>query len=170
MFSQSIGAVLLSPNCARLPTAGQAGRRISIIAPRSEHTSGPVRSIALTLFAARWLSGNGGTLPLSLLQSEGGKLCYKSYSLSRLPRFRRRYCFLCGPVHGGIATLPCFTCKGERAIPTEQAEWIRQGEAIRTDRVREHCGGRERARMLGLTPLQLNDVEHGKVDPAAILT
>ena len=46
---------------------------------------------------------------------------------------------------------------------------LRMGEAIRTDRIRENCGGRERARMLGLTPLQLNDVEHGKVDPMEVL-
>ena len=74
-----------------------------------------------------------------------------------------------GEISGGVRTLPCFRCKGERGIPAEWAEWIWQGEAIRTDRIREHCGGRERARMLGLTPLQLNDVEHGKVDPMEVL-
>ena len=78
--------------------------------------------------------------------------------------------FACGPAGGGIRTLPCFTCNGQTTITTEKAEWRRMGEAIRTDRIRENCGGRGRARMLGLTPLQLNDVEHGKVDPAAILT
>ena len=77
--------------------------------------------------------------------------------------------FLCGPAGGGVRTLPCFRCKGERLIPAEWADWIRQGEAIRIDRIREHCGSRERARMLGITPLQLNTVEHGKVDPKTIL-
>ena len=49
------------------------------------------------------------------------------------------------------------------------ALWIRQGEAMRTDRIRENCGAKERAWMLGLTRLQLNDVEHGKVDPMEVL-
>lgn len=77
--------------------------------------------------------------------------------------------FACGPVHGGIAALPCFTCKGQGAIAIQKGEWIRQGEAIRTDRIREHCGAKERAWMLGLTRLQLNAVEHGKVDPMEVL-
>ena len=74
-----------------------------------------------------------------------------------------------GDIDGGVHTMPCFRCKGERGIPAEWEDWIRQGEAIRTDRIRERCSGRERARMLGITPRQLNDVEHGKVDPAAVL-
>ena len=79
--------------------------------------------------------------------------------------------FACSPSRGtgGVRTLPCFTCNGQSTITTEKAEWRRQGEAIRTDRIRENCGGRERARMLGLTPLQLNDLEHGKVDPMEVL-
>ena len=74
-----------------------------------------------------------------------------------------------GDINGGVRTLPCFRCKGERGIPAEWGDWIRQGEAIRTDRIRERCSGRERAKMLGITPRQLNAVEHGKVDPAEVL-
>ena len=75
----------------------------------------------------------------------------------------------CGLNFGGVRTLPCFRCGGERSIPAEQLAWMRQGEAMRLDRIRENCGGRERARMLGITPLALNAVEHGKVDPRVVL-
>ena len=76
---------------------------------------------------------------------------------------------VCGLNFGGVRTLPCFRCRGERSILAEQLEWISMGKAIRTDRIRENCGGRERARMLGITPLALNAVEHGKVDPREVL-
>ena len=75
----------------------------------------------------------------------------------------------CGLNFGGVRTLPCFRCRGERSISAEQLAWMRQGEAMRLDRIRENCGGRERARMLGITPLELNAVEHGKVDPKEVL-
>ena len=42
--------------------------------PRSEHISGLVPRYPLTLFAAGQRTGNGGTLPLSLLQPEGGMM------------------------------------------------------------------------------------------------
>jgi len=78
--------------------------------------------------------------------------------------------FACSMDYGcSVRTIPCFRCKGERMIPSEMAEWIRYGEAIRTDRIREGCGIRERARMLGITPLILSDVEHGKVDLREVL-
>ena len=77
--------------------------------------------------------------------------------------------FVCSPTSGSFRTMPCFRCKGHRRNLGQMALWLRMGEAIRTDRIRENCGGRERARMLGLTPLQLNDVEHGKVDPMEVL-
>ena len=75
----------------------------------------------------------------------------------------------CGPNVSGIRTWPCSRCKGTGVISVQMALWLRMGEALRTDRIRENCGGRERAQMLGLTPLQLNDVEHGKVDPTEVL-
>ena len=75
----------------------------------------------------------------------------------------------CGPSGGSVRTLRCFTCHGDTTITTQKSEWMRQGEAIRTDRIREHCGAKERAWMLGLTRLQLNAVEHGKVDPMEVL-
>ena len=78
--------------------------------------------------------------------------------------------FACSMDSGGsVRTLPCLRCKGESMIPSEMADWMRLGEALRVDRIREDCGGGERARMLGLTRLQLNDVEHGKVDPRSVL-
>ncbi len=76
---------------------------------------------------------------------------------------------VCGPDGGSIRTMPCFRCKGERAIPSEQAEWIRCGELLRRDRIAHNVGGRERAQMLGITPLSLNDIEHGKVNPREVL-
>ena len=75
----------------------------------------------------------------------------------------------CGPGVSRFSTWPCSRCKGAGAISVQMALWLRMGEAIRADRIRENCGGRERARMLGLTPLQLNAVEHGKVDPMEVL-
>ena len=77
--------------------------------------------------------------------------------------------FVCSTTSGSFRTWPCSRCKGAGAISVQMALWLRMGEAIRTDRIRENCGGRERARMLGLTPLRLNDVEHGKVDPMEVL-
>ena len=77
--------------------------------------------------------------------------------------------FVCSRTSGSFRTMPCSRCKGAGTISVQMALWLRMGEAIRTDRIRENCGGRERARMLGLTPLQLNDVEHGKVDPMEVL-
>ena len=77
--------------------------------------------------------------------------------------------FACGEGFGGVRTLPCFRCKGERGIPSEWAEWMRIGEAIRTDRIREGYSGRERAQMLGVGPIAYNAVEHGKVNPRQML-
>ena len=78
--------------------------------------------------------------------------------------------FVCGPTSGGVRTMACLLCKGLGEILAERAEWMRLGELLRTDRIREGYGGRERARMLGLTRLELNDIEHGKVDPRVALT
>ena len=75
----------------------------------------------------------------------------------------------CGPNVSSFRTWRCFRCKGTNVITVQMALWIRQGEAMRTDRIRENCGARERAWMLGLTRRQLNDVEHGKVDPMEVL-
>ena len=88
-----------------------------------------------------------------------------------LPRLRRNVTGLgLRPEHGSsFRTWRCFRCKGTNVITVQMALWIRQGEAMRTDRIRENCGAKERAWMLGLTRLQLNDVEHGKVDPMEVL-
>ena len=79
--------------------------------------------------------------------------------------------FVCSQNQRQLPNLALFPVARERgAIAVQMAlNGFAMGEAIRTDRVREHCGGRERARMLGLTPLQLNAVEHGKVDPMEVL-
>ena len=72
-------------------------------------------------------------------------------------------------LHDPLTLLRCFLCHGKRTITLEHAEWVFQGEQIRKDRVREGCSGRERARMLNITPLTLNQIEHGKIDPKEIL-
>ena len=77
--------------------------------------------------------------------------------------------FVCSTTSGSFRTMPCLRCKGERGIPSEWAEWIRIGEIIRTDRIREGYSGRDRAKMLGVGPLAYNAVEHGKVDPRQML-
>ena len=75
----------------------------------------------------------------------------------------------CGPNGGSFRTMPCFTCHGDTTITTQKAEWMRIGKVLSADRIRENCGAKERAWMLGLTRLQLNAVEHGKVDPMEVL-
>ena len=75
----------------------------------------------------------------------------------------------CGPNVSTWGEWRCSRCKGTGVISVRMALWFRMGKALSADRIREHCGGRERARMLGLTPRQLNAVEHGKVDPTEAL-
>jgi DNA-binding transcriptional regulator YiaG len=60
-------------------------------------------------------------------------------------------------------SIACNFCKGEGQVSSEAAERWRKGRALRDARVKQHISQREEAIRLGITWIQLNDIEHGRL-------
>lgn len=64
-------------------------------------------------------------------------------------------------VIGESGWYPCMTCKGTQEISEEHAARITKGKAMRKDRVARRKSLREEAAALGITVLELSNMERG---------
>jgi hypothetical protein len=77
--------------------------------------------------------------------------------------------FVDGPKVRGIATVNCQRCQGAGEIDHNIEARIKIGGVHRTWRVAKHEGLAACAERLGIDPRDLNDMEHGRKDPAPLL-
>lgn len=68
---------------------------------------------------------------------------------------------VCPP--GRVRTVECPTCRGTGEVEPEQDEWVRVGMLMLQQRVRRQISLEDAARLLGVTPALLGDMEHGRV-------
>jgi hypothetical protein len=61
------------------------------------------------------------------------------------------------------ASWVCDFCKGAGQVSSERAERWRKGRAMRDARVKLGVSQREEANRLGISLIQLNDIEHGRL-------
>ena len=65
----------------------------------------------------------------------------------------------CQPV-----TMICRFCNGTGSVEAAASERWHRGEALRKERVRRGYSQREQASARGISPILLNDIEHGRAD------
>jgi single-strand DNA-binding protein len=56
----------------------------------------------------------------------------------------------------------CEFCKGEGQVSSEAGERWRTGKAMRDERVKQGRTQQQEAEWLGISPMELNDIEHGR--------
>jgi transcriptional regulator with XRE-family HTH domain len=56
----------------------------------------------------------------------------------------------------------CDFCKGEGQVSSEAGERWRAGKAMRDERVKQSRTQQQEAERLGISPMELNDIEHGR--------
>lgn len=78
--------------------------------------------------------------------------------------------FFGGFVAGWEVPLQCGQCQGSGQIPEAQADWFPRGRSHAMERVARDESQMECARRLGVTPREVNDMEHGRTDPARLET
>ena len=61
----------------------------------------------------------------------------------------------------GFETIKCFRCKGVGTVQDEQAIWIIAGKLRRTKRVAEGISLRDEAQRLGVSVVELSEIERG---------
>jgi len=79
---------------------------------------------------------------------------------------------MCGPKHPGgeelgcrMTTLACEFCGGLGIVEVEVANRYRRGEKLGRLRVNKwHLSQRQQAHILGISPMLLNDIEHGRAE------
>lgn len=73
------------------------------------------------------------------------------------------YSIACGSSGGIVKSIEtCRTCGGGGYISLERANWIKDGEARRLDRIARGLSTREEAARLRIKPQHLNEIENGK--------
>ena len=72
----------------------------------------------------------------------------------------------CGPSGCKVMSIPCSDCKGVGEMAAADAEALlagrERGRMLREDRIRRGLSLREESRRLGISPVQLSDMERGK--------
>jgi hypothetical protein len=80
---------------------------------------------------------------------------------------------MCGPANGAtddqmkcrMAMQACEFCGGLGIVEAQLAERYRRGDAIRRLRVKKwHLTQGQQAHILGINPMLLNDIEHGRAE------
>ena len=61
--------------------------------------------------------------------------------------------------------IPCELCRMSGELSPEQAQWVKEGEAMRKDRVGRGLTLRAEAQRRGMDPLRLSHMERGIVKP-----
>lgn len=78
--------------------------------------------------------------------------------------------FVCGGVSAaGVFDIRCPECRGTGELPDLTPRWRELGREIFEIRNGHDESGRDFARHLGVTPGQLNQAEHGRIDPTDLL-
>ena len=68
-----------------------------------------------------------------------------------------------GPCY--VGSLRCWGCSGQGKRGKYLEEWAEHGEELRRDRLSRDMSLREEAKRRGMTPRELGDMEHGRVQP-----
>jgi DNA-binding XRE family transcriptional regulator len=77
---------------------------------------------------------------------------------------------MCGPSGGTLRHWhPCTSCRGTGDVPDETPQWRMAGLELRILREGVDLSVRELARHLGVSPRDVNEAEHGRIDPAKVL-
>jgi DNA-binding XRE family transcriptional regulator len=78
---------------------------------------------------------------------------------------------LCGPGRCSVLTgLDCCgTCKGTGSVSEEMPRWQEEGRRIKRIREYHDLSQRELAGRLGVKPIEVNEAEHGRIDPTSVL-
>lgn len=58
-----------------------------------------------------------------------------------------------------------YGCKGVGAIGHDEVQWIKDGDSITQARRLKGYSGRELARVLSVSPVDLSQMEHGRIKP-----
>jgi DnaJ-class molecular chaperone len=66
-----------------------------------------------------------------------------------------------------LLKMPCHVCQGSGEVSEEQAQWIIEGERMRKDRRNRGLTLRREAERRGMKPVELSDMEWGRVKPVA---
>jgi hypothetical protein len=74
-----------------------------------------------------------------------------------------------GPNNRGMTHITCSACQGAGELDEKNALWLRIGSTHRTWRIAQHEGLSACAERLGIEDRLLNDQEHGRADPTALL-
>ena len=64
-----------------------------------------------------------------------------------------------------VQTMPCTRCRGEKEVSEETFEWTAQGERMREARLERRLSQGAAARLLGISPMEYSQVEHGMAAP-----
>jgi DNA-binding XRE family transcriptional regulator len=77
----------------------------------------------------------------------------------------------CGPVHcePGMFEETCRACAGTGSITDAIVRYRHLAAELREIRERHDLSQREMAAVLGMRPIDLNQAEHGRVDPTSVL-
>lgn len=75
-----------------------------------------------------------------------------------------------GNVIGGIRTIPCPRCGGSGQVPAAMLDWMKRGRAIRASRIARNQSMVQAAAQYGLSLSEYSNVEHGRVDPDALIS
>ena len=70
--------------------------------------------------------------------------------------------FACGPAGGRYTTLPCSVCKGAGSVSIDTASRYTLGRAMAKERNARDMSLREEAKRLGVSVVDLSDIEHGR--------
>lgn len=74
-----------------------------------------------------------------------------------------------GGVGSGFEWIDCFTCRGVGHVSVEQQRWIDDGCRARDMRISFDLSIREAAKLIGIRPAEISDMETGRRDPLQLL-
>ena len=78
-------------------------------------------------------------------------------------------CPECRDKKESVARFKCFRCDGKKEIPEAMVGWIKKGRMIRGSRLRLNKSGAKLAREFGLSPIELDCAETGRINPVDVM-
>jgi DNA-binding XRE family transcriptional regulator len=67
-----------------------------------------------------------------------------------------------------IAHGACAVCRGSGRVTYQRLEWLGEGRRIQRHRTAQKLSLNEFALMHGISPRDLNEIEHGRADPSSL--
>ena len=61
--------------------------------------------------------------------------------------------------------MACFLCKGEGVVTPEKLSWVQRGHAMTEARQARDMSLFEEAKRLGISRVELSQMEHGQIEP-----